>query len=318
LVAAKGITGDLPHFSYGHGDRRAFHGNRFETCALRAQAGERGQTVGSAFLRLNDHFSREHLIVLRQQSRFAELAVMYSCLTRKRVVYLDSWSDSVPSNLETAKSVLLVYAPDEKPHVMRSAILRSDRYCLGVASGQDEAAASWFLLRNYFDFLGPRALRERPSDNAKSLETHEMFEGLFFSGENDCFDAIELFVSLLKAGYTTGDAIRFASLCAKQTLLIAGDPAVRFFPCRPETRKMDELNMTVLKFPRDKFSPGVTHWFGPADSVRGSRRGAGSGRRGTVWARASFIDASTRHLFEFRRSADPNSQTWQPFRLLAS
>lgn len=248
LVAAKGITGEVPHFSYGHGHRRAFHGNRFETCALPAQSGERGQTVGSAFLRLNDHFSREHLIVLRQRSRFAELAVMYSCLTRKRLVYLDSWSDSLPSNLETAKSVLLIYAPDEKQHVMRSAILSSDRYCMGVASGQDEEAASWFLLRNYFDFLGPRALTERPSNKAKPLETQEMFEGLFFSGQNDCFDgagshavlsaspdaavpqdAIELFVSLLKAGYTTGDAIRFASLCAKQTLLIAGDPAVRFF-----------------------------------------------------------------------------------------
>lgn len=81
---------------------------------------------------------------------------------------------------------------------------------------------------------------------------------------------------------------------------------------------MDELNMTVLNFPRDKFSPGVTHWFGPADSVHRSRRGVGSGRRRTVWARASFIDASTRHFFEFRRSAEPNRRAWQPFRLLTS
>lgn len=337
LVAAKGITADVPHYIHEDGHRRAFQGGWLETSALAVQPGEQDQQLASAFMPLNDHFSREHLIVLRRQSRFADLAVMYSCLTRKRVVYLNSWSDPAPSNLKAAKSVLLVYAPDEIPQVLKSAIFRSNRYRLGVASGRDEEAASWFLLRNYFEFLRPRDMKDCANKRATFYGTYQMFEGLFFSGQNDCFDgaeshavlsastdetvpqdAIELFVSLLKAGYTTGDAVRFASLCAKKRLLIAGDPAVRFFPCRPETRKIEEMKMTVLSFPTDEFRPGVTHWFGPADFGGSNRRGMGSGRRGALWTRASCTEASIHHLFEFRKGTEPSSRSWQPFPLLAS
>jgi len=145
---------------------------------------------------------------------------------------------------------------------------------LGIATGIDSETVSWFLLKNYFRFVGPAQpgealLSDDPNTNAKliaipvgglnGIETEAMPACMDLLGGNashlvvgaaNHFDEAFLLLSCLcESGYPVGEAVRYVAAAigdagptedrSEEQLWLFGDPTLRLFPARPSMVETD-------------------------------------------------------------------------------
>jgi N-acetylglutamate synthase-like GNAT family acetyltransferase len=215
----------------------------------------KGTGTVDAFVNVNSSLNPLHRIVIGRNSKLRAIGEMYAYLTRKQVVYVDSWSPLAPEAIQGAQSVLFVANPAETNQLISSFASQSPSCLWGVATGAGEEEVSALLLRNYFEFLGPAQHRisvegfnqlenafetlAKPTwgssrDGTAYSRWHS--HSVWFIGA-DPHEARAMLQCLLCTGYTLGEAVRFTNLCfadkLKSPLILVGDPSLRFSAFQP-------------------------------------------------------------------------------------
>jgi hypothetical protein len=297
---------------------------------------------GLRFEHFNRSFNIGNLILVRRDSELSWLAKMYGMLSGKTLVFVDDWSALNFEHPEQVGTVLLVVEPSEAQRAVRSLRALLPNIAWGVATGIDGEAVSWFLLKNYFRFIGPvqpgeALLSHDPQTNAKLMvvpfDDFVDAKGAAMSlcldllgghtshlvlGASDCFDeAILLLSCLCEAGYPVGEAVRYVNVAvgdagttegsSKETLWLFGDPTLRLLPTRQSVLETDlEAVNGSWKVTLKHNGPEarVYHVKLPADSRLASTEPGGDGVHSAVYS-----DGSVQHLFAYARTALPDRLT---------
>jgi len=130
----------------------------------------------------------------------------------------------------------------------------------GIATGSNVETVSWFLLKNYFRFVGPVTTVQHRNNSRLIIRPVEAFKNgdgcnsdletviqgvashIALKTEGCSDEACSLLSSLCEAGYSFGEAVRdvnerlqteFNEDSRRLRLWLLGDPTLRLHPFRP-------------------------------------------------------------------------------------
>jgi hypothetical protein len=290
----------------------------------------------------NRHFNTQNLILVRRHSPLKSFAQMYGMLSGKTLVAVDDWAALNLDQPEQVASVLLIVEPDEARTAVKSLRTSLPDVTCGIATGADGEAVSWFLLKNYFRFIGPaehgeplvsRELHTHarllviPVNDSESLAgaavSHalHLLDGstshLVCVGTSHFEEAFLMLSCLCETGYTIGEAVQFVSAAiggnsragndSDEKLWLFGDPNLRLLPPLPNAvESAQEAFDGSWKVTLKHNGPDVRMYHVKLET---NARFTSFEPGGNGIHRAVCPVGSTQHLFAYARTALPKSLT---------
>jgi hypothetical protein len=297
---------------------------------------------GLGFEHFNRSFNVKNLILVQRDSELSSLAKMYGMLSGKTLVLVDDWSDLAFEHPDQVGSVLLVVQSSEAQQAVASVRSLLPNIPWGLATGIDSEAVSWFLLKNYFRFVGPAQsaevlLSDDPKTNAKLIASPltgleevktgamsaciELLPGnashLVVGAPNHFDEAFLLLSCLCESGYPVGEAVRYVNAAIRdagptedssdEQLWLFGDPTLRLFPSRPSMVETDVEAVNGSWEVTLKNSGPETRIYHV--QLQTDLRLAPSVSSGNGVHSATYSDGSVQHLFAYARIPLPDRLT---------
>jgi len=208
-----------------------------------------------AFSQVNPSLNPMHRVVLGRGSQLRPVGEMYAYLTRKQVMYVDSWLHVPPEAVQGAQSILFLCDFKEAGHLIAAFPSGFQSCSWGVITGASAEEVSCALLENYFEFLGPAEHRVAMQYYGPGEDAAEQANGILSSlreettgsrisshavlfARDNPGEAKAMLECLLCTGYTAGESVRYINLCfssqLNSPLVLLGDPNLRFSPFQPK------------------------------------------------------------------------------------